>query len=90
MLLSSTNKYIHATMGSVQLSIASLGPLMLQNQKYVDNFMEMIIPVTGLLGKYVLYVKNHPSCVMTYYCKINGRNHFLEIELCLKDLKLLI
>jgi hypothetical protein len=35
MLLSSMNKYIHATMGTVQLSIASLGPLMLQNQKYV-------------------------------------------------------
>jgi hypothetical protein len=52
--------------------------------------MEMIMPVIGLLGKYVLYVKNHPSCVMTYYCKIIGRNHFLEIELCLKDLKLLI
>jgi hypothetical protein len=85
------NKYIHATMGSVQLSIASLGPLIiLQNQKYVDNFMQMIIPVTGLLGKYVLYVKKHPSCLLTYYYKINGKHHFLEIVLCLKDLKLLI
>jgi hypothetical protein len=39
MLLSSIHKYIHATMGSVQLSITNLGPSILQNQKYVDYFI---------------------------------------------------
>jgi hypothetical protein len=42
---------IYITMGSVQLSIASLGPLILQKQKYLDNFMEIIMLVTRLLGK---------------------------------------